>query len=154
MHLSPFCRLFARPGSCARAVTTFLVFIVLIVLFPLLPYDAKAQESDHDVKIIRITENSALLCDVAFDPPVITIQVGTTVVWENRDKVTHTVVSARGDDPCYPVAVHYKNRAIDGGQIFQGASYQLTFDQPGTYDYMCHLPMHQMRGRIIVKPRP
>ena len=125
-----------------------------MLLLHFLPYETRAQESDHDLRTIQITENASLCCDTAFDPPVFTIQVGTTVVWENRDKVTHTVVSAKGDDPCFPVALNYKNRAIDGGQIFQGGAYRFTFDQPGTYDYMCHLPMHQMRGRIIVKPRP
>ena len=154
MYLSPFYRLFARPGACTRTVSPCLVFLVLIALLLLLSSETKAQDSDHDLRTIQITENASLLCDAAFDPPVITIQVGTTVVWENRDNVTHTVVSATGDNPCSPIAMNYKNRVIDAGQIFQGASYQLTFDQPGTYDYMCHLPMHQMRGRIIVKPRP
>jgi plastocyanin len=70
-----------------------------------------------------------------FSPKVVTVKVGTTVVWTNNDDIPHTVA-----DPG-----KFKSKALDTGD-----SYSFTFTTPGSYDYFCSLHPH-MTGRIVVE---
>jgi plastocyanin len=69
-----------------------------------------------------------------FDPKTIEIQSGETVTWTNEDNFTHTVeVEGQGDH-----------------KVGRGESASVTFDKPGTYDYVCTLHSHDMKGTVIV----
>jgi plastocyanin len=69
-----------------------------------------------------------------FDPKTIRIQAGDTVTWTNDDNFTHTVeVEGRGDH-----------------KVGRGESVSITFDRPGTFDYVCTLHSHDMDGTVIV----
>jgi plastocyanin len=69
-----------------------------------------------------------------FDPETIEIQAGQKVTWTNEDNFTHTVeVEGKGDH-----------------KVGRGDSVSLTFDKPGTYDYVCTLHSHDMSGTVIV----
>jgi plastocyanin len=71
----------------------------------------------------------------SFDPKTIEIEAGDTVTWTNEDNFTHTV-------------------QVDGQEdhkVEQGASVEITFDEPGTYDYVCTLHSQDMDGTVIVK---
>jgi plastocyanin len=70
-----------------------------------------------------------------FDPKVIEINAGDTVTWTNEDNFTHTV-------------------EVDGQEdhkVGQGESFSITFDEPGTYHYVCTLHSQDMDGEVIVK---
>ena len=70
-----------------------------------------------------------------FDPKVIEIEAGETVTWTNEDNFTHTV-------------------QVDGQEdhkVEQGESVEITFDEPGNYDYVCTLHSQDMDGEVIVK---
>ncbi len=70
-----------------------------------------------------------------FDPKVIEVEAGQTVTWRNEDNFTHTVqVEGQADH-----------------EVGQGDSVAITFDEPGTYDYVCTLHRHDMDGTVIVK---
>lgn len=71
------------------------------------------------------------IIDFTFEPAEFTAAVGETVMWTNRDSATHTVTS-EGAGP------------MDSGDVDEGGMYQVTFDQAGTYDYICtiHPFMH------------
>jgi len=70
-----------------------------------------------------------------FDPKVIEIEAGDTVTWTNEDNFTHTVeVEGQGDH-----------------KVGQGESVEITFDEPGTYEYVCTLHSQDMDGTVIVK---
>ena len=70
-----------------------------------------------------------------FDPKVIEIDAGDSVTWTNEDNFTHTVqVEGQGDH-----------------KVEQGESVSITFDEPGTYDYVCTLHSQDMDGTVIVK---
>jgi plastocyanin len=58
-----------------------------------------------------------------FDPPDITVKAGSTVVWHNGGKQTHTVTA---DD-----------KSFDSGDRVPGADWQYTFSAPGRYAYHC-----------------
>jgi plastocyanin len=70
-----------------------------------------------------------------FDPKVIEIEAGDTVTWTNEDNFTHTVQVEGQEDH----------------QVEQGESVEITFDKPGTYDYVCTLHSQDMDGTVIVK---
>jgi plastocyanin len=80
----------------------------------------------HEVQIV----------DSAFGTPVLTIQVGDTVTWNNVDDRPHTVTSEDG--------------AFDSGNLDEGASFSHTFTEPGTYPYVCEYHP-DMRATIVVE---
>ena len=71
-----------------------------------------------------------------YGPDSLTVPVGTTVTWTNRDDIPHTVVSTDGV---------FRSRARDTDETF---SY--TFDKTGTYPYYCSVHP-KMTGKVIVK---
>jgi plastocyanin len=71
----------------------------------------------------------------SFRPQTLTVAVGTTVTWTNRDDIPHTVVSDGGV---------FKSKARDTEEMF---SY--TFDQAGTYPYHCSIHP-KMTGQVVV----
>ena len=69
-----------------------------------------------------------------FEPETIEVQAGQTVTWTNEDNFTHTVeVEGEGDH-----------------KVGRGDSVSITFDEPGTFDYVCTLHSHDMHGTVIV----
>lgn len=73
----------------------------------------------------------------AFTPGVVTVKVGTEVVWINHDDIPHTVDSTQGK---------FKSAALDTDDKFQ-----FRFTEPGEYPFYCR--MHpKMTGKVIVQP--
>jgi plastocyanin len=72
----------------------------------------------------------------SFAPGTITVPVGSTVLWTNKDDAPHNVVS---EDKSF------KSKAMDTDENF---SY--TFATPGTYSYHCSIHP-QMTGKIVVR---
>jgi plastocyanin len=72
----------------------------------------------------------------SFAPGELTVAVGTTVTWTNRDDMPHTVVSTDGV---------FKSKVRDTDETF---SY--TFAKAGTYLYFCSLHP-KMTGQIVVQ---
>lgn len=70
-----------------------------------------------------------------FDPKTIEISAGETVTWTNDDNFTHTVqVEGQADH-----------------EVGKGKSVSITFDEPGTYEYVCTLHRRDMDGTVIVR---
>jgi plastocyanin len=81
------------------------------------------------------TTDVTMVRSYRFDPKTIEIQAGETVTWTNEDNFTHTVeVEGQGDH-----------------EVGQGESVSITFDKPGTFDYVCTLHRHDMDGTVIVR---
>ena len=72
----------------------------------------------------------------SFTPPTVTVPVGSTVRWTNRDDIPHTVVSD---------AKVFKSKALDTDEGFS-----FTFTQAGTYSYFCSLHP-KMTGKVVVQ---
>jgi plastocyanin len=72
----------------------------------------------------------------SFSPATVTVPVGTTVRWTNRDDIPHTVVS---DDQAF------KSKALDTDQDFT-----YTFTKPGTYGYFCSIHP-KMIAKVVVQ---
>ena len=73
-----------------------------------------------------------------FQPKELTIAVGTSVTWVNRDDVPHTATS-KGATPLFD------SKALDTDD-----SYSFKFISPGVYQYYCKVHPH-MTGTITVK---
>lgn len=75
-----------------------------------------------------------------YQPEVVEVSPGTTVVWTNSDDIDHTITSASGTEP---------DDRFDSGRFGQGESFSRTFTEPGEYHYICS--MHpSMTGTIRV----
>jgi plastocyanin len=70
-----------------------------------------------------------------FDPKTIEVDAGAEVTWRNEDNFTHTVEIEGQDD-----------RKVEPGE-----SVSFTFSTAGTYEYVCTLHSHDMRGAVIVR---
>ena len=84
------------------------------------------QASSADVKIDNFS----------FGPAALTVAMGTTVTWTNRDDIPHTVVS---DDKVF------KSKVLDTDEKFS-----FTFTKPGTYPYFCSVHP-KMTGKVVVQ---
>jgi len=74
----------------------------------------------------------------SFGPAAVTVSVGSTVTWTNRDDIPHTVVSS--DDPKV-----FKSKVLDTDEKFS-----FTFTKAGTYGYFCSIHP-KMTGKVIVQ---
>jgi plastocyanin len=72
----------------------------------------------------------------SFGPNALTVAVGTTITWTNRDDIPHTVVSTDGV---------FKSKVLDTDEKF---SY--TFSKAGTYAYFCSIHP-KMTGKVVVQ---
>ena len=72
----------------------------------------------------------------SFGPAAVTVAVGTTVTWVNRDDIPHTVVSTEKV---------FKSKTLDTGDKFS-----FTFTKAGTYPYFCSLHP-KMTGQVVVQ---
>jgi len=72
-----------------------------------------------------------------FTPATLTVKVGTTVTWTNKDDIPHAIASATN--------AFAKSKALDTDD-----TYSFTFTAPGTYKYFCYLHPH-MVGAIVVE---
>src|ERR1700739_1209224 len=71
----------------------------------------------------------------SFGPAALTVSVGTTVTWINRDDIPHTVVST---DKVF------KSKVLDTDEKF---SY--TFTKAGEFPYFCSIHP-KMTGKVVV----
>jgi plastocyanin len=81
------------------------------------------------------TTEVAMVKSYRFDPKTIEIEAGQTVTWTNEDNFTHTVEVEGQEDH----------------KVGQGESVEITFDESGTYDYVCTLHSQDMVGTVIVR---
>lgn len=90
------------------------------------------EEAKEDVKVV-IPQGAGTqqIGQIYFDPEVIHVPVGTTVVWENTDSVVHTVTSGNPQGGA--------NGSFDSDMIVAGDSFKFAFNAPGKEDYFCML---------------
>jgi plastocyanin len=115
----------ARVGWHRGPARILLAGLLTLVVLAALGADVRAQ-----------SPVSVEIQDGKFLPTTLTISVGTTVRWINRDEETHTVTSDTG---------LFGSRGLDLGEEFT-----YTFAAPGQYPYTCDLHP-TMQGTITVK---
>jgi plastocyanin len=80
--------------------------------------------------------------NIQFDPADVTIKPGETVTWTNDEGVAHDVEKTSGPGPKF-------SSGPEGGMM-EGDTFAHTFDQPGTYEYVCRVHAPGMAGTIEV----
>lgn len=94
------------------------------------PADALVEGKPADASQ-RITLRRSL-----FTPEELQVKAGETVAWVNRDPYGHTVTF----DPI-----------LDSGVLAGGGRYAVTFNEPGTYGFVCTVHPAIMSGEVTVK---
>ena len=82
-----------------------------------------------------VSANTINITNFAFDPASITINLGSTVRWVNRDSVPHRILFADG---------------ADSKILAPSQSWSRKFDGTGTFDYVCTIHP-AMQGTVIVE---
>ena len=86
-------------------------------------------------RMAAAADAQVIIDNFTFTPTPLSVKVGTTVKWVNHDDIPHSIV-------CPALKVH--SHPLDTDDTFT-----YTFDQTGTYDYLCGLHPH-MHGQIVV----
>ena len=103
-----------------------IAIVLLLAGSPNVTANAQPPAANAEVKIDNFS----------FGPATITVPVGATVTWINRDDIPHTVVSTDGV---------FKSKVRDTDETF---SY--TFAKAGTYPYYCSVHP-KMTGQVVVQ---
>lgn len=117
-----------RRSVCAGILSGILGMGMLGMVAGAGNYAASAQQkaATAEVKIDNFT----------FGPAELTVPVGTTITWTNRDDIPHTVVSTEKV---------FKSKVLDTDEKFS-----FTFTQAGNYPYFCSIHP-KMTGKIVVQ---
>ena len=89
--------------------------------------------------------NEVFMRAIAFDPPEITIQVGESVTWNNRDIVPHTATSGNPGDQ--DLGAFFRSVLL-----LQGDTFTHTFNEAGEFIYFCEIhPVTMRNAKVIVQ---
>lgn len=126
----------------------FGLVLVLVLWGGLLAEPVAAQSSSKPAAVVGMTNT------LKFKPDTVQIQAGETVRWENTSIVVHTV-TADPEEATLEESVRLPEGAspFDSGNMDPEATFEYTFEVPGTYRYFC-IPHEatKMYGTVIVKP--
>ncbi len=108
------------------ATPVMIAVLLLLAGLPSVTANDQPSAANAEVKIDNFS----------FGPQTVTVPVGATVTWTNRDDIPHTVVSTDGV---------FKSKVRDTDEKF---SY--TFTKAGTYPYYCSVHP-KMTGQVVVQ---
>jgi|SRR3989344_1022160 len=121
-----------------------LIYAAVYYFFFANKTDRKPYGAAYNPRVTQtVAQNTVTLTSSNFEPAVITIAAGQTVVWNNRSGVAISINSA-------PHPTHADYPPLNIGLVENGASASLTFPTAGTYKYHNHLNPSQY-GSIIVQ---
>jgi LPXTG-motif cell wall-anchored protein len=98
--------------------------------------DERAEPSDSQPKARAAADTSVTVSDFTFSPGTVTIDQGDTVTWVNNGPTPHSATSSNG--------------AFDTGIYPKGQSRSHTFNEAGTFAYIC-TPHPYMKGTVVVR---
>src|SRR5260370_34658941 len=122
-----------RKKNMRRSVSIAVLTVTLVIGIGTITIDqnsllAGAQQKPETTEV--------KIDNFSFGPETLTIPVGTTVTWTNRDDIPHTVVSTDGV---------FKSKVLDTDEKFS-----FTFSKAGTYAYFCSIHP-KMTGKVVVQ---
>jgi LPXTG-motif cell wall-anchored protein len=98
--------------------------------------DENAEPQAAKPKAVAAANGAVTIADFNFAPATVTINQGDTVTWTNNGPTPHSATSPDG--------------AFDTGIFPKGQSRSHTFDQAGTFAYVC-TPHPFMKGTVVVQ---
>ncbi|HEY8527085.1 MAG TPA: plastocyanin/azurin family copper-binding protein [Acidimicrobiales bacterium] len=99
--------------------------------------DGGGEEVPEDVVVLDTDPSAITALDNTFRPENAQVPAGTEVVWTNRGRTEHNVLSVEGED-----------WGVEVEDFQPGASYSHTFEEPGVYRYYCSLHGTEDAGMI------
>jgi plastocyanin len=81
--------------------------------------------------------------NIQFEPRDITVKPGETITFKNDESIPHDVHKTSGPGSDFSSG--------DDGGMNEGDTFKLKLDQPGKYEYVCHVHSPGMAGTITVK---
>jgi plastocyanin len=116
-----------------RSVSTTTLIAALAIVFAAIGTMRRSLIVNAQTKL----EKTAVKIDnFSFGPGTLTVPVGTTVTWTNRDDIPHTAVSTDGT---------FKSKVMDTDEQFS-----FTFRKAGNFPYFCSIHP-KMTGRVVVQ---
>ncbi len=103
------------------------------------PEDEEPLEAAENEVFVEIMKGSMKKDDDPtndYSPNILTVPVGTTVTWINKDVSVHTVTD--------------RGRLFNSGNMRKGKKWSYTFTEIGEFDYYC-IPHPWMVGKVIVE---
>ncbi len=113
------------------------------IVHPWMVATLTVEGAKEPIKVV-MPEGAAIPEDgqIYYDPEVVTISVGDTILWDNADTTVHTVTS--GMPPADATGL------FDSEMMMAGDSFEFTFTETGSYDYYC--TFHPwMVGTVVVE---
>ena len=98
------------------------------------PTPAPVTSAQPGVGVSNNQANAVSIKNFAFNPAALTVKSGDTVTWTNDDSAPHQI----------------KSTAFNSDMLSTGQSFSFTFNQTGSYDYICSVHP-SMAGKIIVE---
>jgi plastocyanin len=123
-----------KKGKVMIRKTVWIVSLLTTVMVAALLLSAASPGSS--AKAPQPSSAEVKVDNFSFGPASLTVAVGTTVTWTNRDDIPHTVVST---DKVF------KSKVLDTDEKFS-----FTFDKAGTYPYFCSIHP-KMTGSVVVQ---
>ncbi len=124
--------LITEPKRRTRVFVTSLATAIVAMALPLagsLSGAASSEQSQPASAEVKIDNFN-------FGTVALTVAVGTTVTWTNRDDIPHTIVSTNGA---------FKSKVLGKDEQF---SYR--FAKAGTFPYVCSIHP-KMTGKVVVR---
>jgi len=121
-----------------KAILIALVVLVLAgVAYFVFGKNLYKNNSSTTLSNQNLNTSSVFIQGFSFNPGSITIKVGDSVTWVNKDGTAHSVTADDG--------------SFNTGAIEAGASKSVTFSKAGTYSYYCSIHPY-MKGVVVVTP--
>ncbi len=125
--------------SCMKNYQIFsLAILFSITLISISTNNAFAADYNIDIPHDAGAQNCSSNTNVCFNPDEITVNVGDTITWTNKDGAEHTTTSGSGSP----------SGLWDSGNLGLNESFTTTITQAGVLDYYCKLHPWQV-GTVI-----
>jgi len=123
-----------------RGPKPFRVLVGLLIALAFLQWRCGENPLQPDLR----GPNEVWIQSTGFDPVTLTVSVGTTVTWTNKDNVRHDVTSG--------LPGNVENVFDPSPNLSASATYAVPFSRPGTFNYFCSIHgSNHGTGKIVVQ---
>jgi plastocyanin len=120
-----------------------ILAVIAILTHMIYPQQNRVYAQTTTASVSIVPGSSSPSISKPYDPSPLTVKVGTSVTWTNKDSSIHTVTSGLPEEGDV-------GTLFDSSLISPGMTFVHVFDKTGTLDYSCTLHPF-MHGQIIVK---
>lgn len=130
-----------KHSSVFRFIGRFCLMLpIIFILFSCSNYASSSNNSSNNSNYTP-GKNEVWMQNTSYNPDSLSVSMGTTVTWTNKDQINHTVTSGVPGSP---------NGIFDSGTVSPGKTFTFTFDSVGTFKYYCKIHLDRMTGVVSV----